>query len=245
MIMKILMAARPAYTQSGHLSLNDDSFFFLMFSNIFISSEQETDKFSTSSASTPPLHSSSSLCLSVWDRLQDLNWISHCAHSHSGLPTHPCAHQLTPVLTHPYLSSHVHIWIHPLTAGLTSRLTHSHPGSSIHTQSHLFTPMLTHSHQGSSAHTRAHFSSKVIGQRIKHEMQARVLLCTMPGPPITANPASGVCNPTVFFPRLSQVASRWGAGDTQHHGLSMLIMFSVTNSLKGQGDIRSRWEPEF
>lgn len=230
MIMKILMAARPAYTQSGHLSLNDDSFFFLMFSNIFIASEQETDKFS--------FHPSSPLLLfplpfSLRQAARFKLNFTLCpltlGFTHSPLcsSTHTCAHPPVPELTCPHLDSPTHSWAHTQAHPLTPRLIHSHPCSPIHTHAHPLTPVLTHSHQGSSAHTWAHFSSKVIGQRIKHEMQARVLLCTMPGPPITANPASGVCNPIVFFPRLSQVASRWGAGgcstsraEHAHHVLS-------------------------
>lgn len=143
-------------------------FFFLMFNNIFILSEQEADKFSTSSASTPPLHPSSSLCLSVWDRLQDLNWISHCAHSHSvgeftHSPlcslTHTCGHPPVPELTHPHLDSPTHTWAHTQAHPLTPRLIHSHPYSPIHTHAHPLTPGLICSHLGSflqQGHWTAH-----------------------------------------------------------------------------------------
>lgn len=199
----------------------------------------------------------------IQDRLQDLNWISHCAHSHLGSPTHPWAHTSPPGLTHSHLGSYpgslTHTQNYLLTHGLTPGLTHSHPclpthtwahsftpglihlhlGSPIHTHGHPLTPVLIRSHLGSSAHTWAHFYSKVIGQCIKHEIQVRVLLCTMPGP--LANPVYGVCTHIGFFHCLPQVASGWGPSPSQAKHAPHVLSDKQPS---GTVCIKSRWELE-
>lgn len=83
------------------------------------------------------------------DRLQDLNWISHCAHSHLGSPTHPWAHTSPPGLTHSHLGSYPSSLTHTQDYILTPGLTHSHPCSPTHTWAHPLTPGLICLHLGS------------------------------------------------------------------------------------------------